>query len=263
MELTDALLAQIGAYLANQMGESERQAFEVRIRHDDGLQREVRLQQELKQGLALLTEKQRFKAMHTDLRHRGLLPPVAEPETSADAGPMGKIIPFPARPAAFRPTWSTMTIAASLGLFIGIGGLLFWRQTMPTPAAIQRDNAFYSVFTPDLKAAPPVSVDPDRLGATLPQPVNRQDSVRLHAGVSLLAQQQLQPAIAQLLPIAQGVPGHWRASAQWFLALAYLKAGQTPKTDSLLTLIADANGHPYQPEARQLISQFPHLLLNR
>lgn len=255
MELTDALLAQIGAYLAGQMNESDRQAFEIRIRQDADLQREVVLQHELKQGLSLLAEKQRFKTMHTDLARRGMLPPASQPEIES----VGTVIPFPAPTLAHRrPLWNTVTVAASVVLLVGIGLFIFWKQEIPNPDTMKRDKAFYSAFTPDLKPAPYSPIDPDRLGAALPYPVENQDSVQLQQGISLLQQQRLQPAIARLQPIAQGLPGHWRASAQWFLALAYLKNGQPAQTDSLLTLIAESGGHPYQLEARHLTSQLPH-----
>ncbi len=259
MELTDELLVQMRAYLAGQLNESDRQAFEARIRQDADLQRELVVQHELRQGLSLLAQKERFKAMHTDLLQRGLLTPATTEAELADVTePVGNVRPFPTSRRPFWQRQTYLTAAAALVLILGISWFFFWKQTLPSPTALQRDNAFYTAFTTDLKPAPSPPADPDRLGASPMYPAGQQDSMEVQRGVRLLQNQQTQLAIRQLQPVAQGLPGHWRASAQWYLALAYLKNGQTPQTDSLLTLITSANGHPYQLEARRLSSQFPH-----
>ncbi|MBC8156261.1 MAG: hypothetical protein H7Z72_25525 [Bacteroidetes bacterium] len=259
MELTEDLLAQMGAYLSGQMNEPERQAFDAQIRRDANLRREVVIQHELRLGLSLIAQKQRFKAMHTDLTNRGLLPePTFEADTTPPPAEAGKVMPMYARPPAFWQNGTYLTAAASLVLLIGVGWFFLWRQSMPAPDALQRDKAFYAAFTPDLKSAPVPPTDPDRLGAASPNQSDSQDSLQLQQGVILLQRQQVQPAITQLQPIAEGLPGHWRATAQWYLALAYLKNGQPSQTDSLLAIIVVSNGHPYQLEARQLADQLPN-----
>lgn len=259
MELTEDLLAQMGAYLSGQMNEPERQVFDARVRQDADLQRELVVQHELRQGLLLMAQRQRFKAMHTDLMARGLLKPATPEPTPISAGVQpGRVRPMPTRQSVFWSGRNYLTAAASLVLLIGVGWFFAWKAALPTLAVQQRDKAFDAVFTPDIKAAPSAPADPDLLGASPLGESASQDSLRLQKGVGLLLRQQPQPAIAQLQPIAQGLPGHWRASAQWYLALAYLKNGQPKQTDSLLALIAGANGHPYQLEARQLTNQLPH-----
>lgn len=256
MELTDELLVEMNAYLSGQLDGAARLAFEARTRQDIDLQREVQLQHELRQGLSLLAQKERFKAMHTDLMQRGLLPPAtSRSEKEPSASQEGKIRPLYARQPVFWQNRGYLTAAASLALLIGIGWLFFWKQSIPAPDVQQRDKAFYAAFTPDLKSAPPTPADPDLLGAAQPDRSGSRDSLQLRQGISLLQRQQLQPAITQLQPIAQGLPGHWRASAQWYLALAYLKNGQPTQTDSLLAIITGSNGHPYQLEAQQLTNQ--------
>jgi hypothetical protein len=117
------------------------------------------------------------------------------------------------------------------------------------------EKSFDTYFSPIVKPKPIVPIDPDRVAAPSDSAQTHSDSVRLVEAVSFLQANDTRMAIGQLATIAQGTPGHWRATAQWYLALAYLKASQREESRKILRQIADQNGHPYQSEATELIDK--------
>lgn len=242
MDLSDELLEEIGDYLAGRLTPDEKARFEDRLRADAALSDEVATQREIKRGLQFLDQKARFKAMHVDLEKRGLL---QEP-----AAPVVKELPT-ARRAALRPLWAYVAVAASVVLVLGLGWVAYqdWAENRAVTA--QNGEAFAAFFSPTLKPQSALPRDPDRLGAPLP-PDAPADSARLAGAVGQLQRGETPEAIAQLRPLADGPPGHWNASAQWYLALAQLKTGERDQAVALVNRLADLNGHPYQAEAQRL-----------
>lgn len=242
MDLSEELLEEIGAYLGGRLTADEKARFEARLRADAALREEVATQREIKRGLQFLDQKARFKAMHADLEKRGLLQEPAAPvvkELSA------------VRPATVRPLWAYVAVAASLVVVLGLGWVAYRNWAERRALTAQNDAAFARFFSPELKPQPAPTPDPDRLGAPL-SPAASADSARLAAAVARLRRGETPEAIAQLRPLADGPPGHWSASAQWFLALAYLRADERAQAEALLARVAGLNGHPYQSEAQRL-----------
>ncbi|GAA4403092.1 hypothetical protein GCM10023187_18830 [Nibrella viscosa] len=258
MELSDELLEQINAYLSGRMAVAEKDRFETQLRQDADLRREVASQREIKEGIAMIAQKQRFRQLHADLEKRGLLTEtdnsVLKNDNIAAPAEETKVISFPARQSVFRANWTYWAAAATIVLVVGLGWMFFRDQSGGQQVA-RNEQLFNSVFATDLKPAPILPTDPDRVAAPEITPATLQDSVRLQEAVTALRQGRTQAAIQRLRPMVQRAPGHWQASAQWYLALAYLKNNQPEQARQTLSEIAALNGHPYQQEARALIGQ--------
>ncbi len=260
MELSDELLEQIGAYLSGQLSVAEKDQFETRLQQDPILQQEVALQRELKVGLSFLSQKERFRQLHTDLSKRGLLTDIdrqtelqsTRPELPITAP---KTVPLPSSRPIFRYGLASWAMAASLVLLLGIGWVLYRNQTEKRQTLAQNERHFNDFFSTNLKPTPGIATDPDRLAASPDNNTSVQDSVRLRSAVDGMKGEGLQPVINELTILSTGRPGHWTASAQWYLALALLKNNQPTEARSRLQIIAQLNGHPYQQEAQRLLNQ--------
>ncbi|MEZ0540203.1 anti-sigma factor [Fibrella arboris] len=261
MELSDELLEQIGAYLSGRLTTDETARFAARLAQDPALQQEVALQRELKDGISLLVQKDRFKQMHADLDRRGLLPghthQADQLPGSQPAGPEPNVVPWPARRATVRYGWAGWVMAASVILAAGVGWLVYTSQREKKAELAQNERVFNAFFSVTLKPVPPLPADPDRLAASPENSRSALDSTRLQTAIQGLPRATLQPVITALRAQSTSRSGHWSASAQWYLALAYLKANQRTQAQPLLETIARLNGHPYQQEARLLLSQLP------
>lgn len=257
MELSDELLEEIGAYLSGRMTDLEKTGFENRMQNDESLRQEVRTQHEIRQGLVFRAQKERFKSLHADLEKRGLLGTEPESETAASQQTEPKVIELPTDQASGRQTWSYFSAAASVVLLAGLSWALYQNWSIKQEWMAQNGKSFDTFFSPALKPQPVVPIDPDRVAAPPDPAQTRSDSVRLADAITLLQQQDTRTAIGQLVAITQNTPGHWTAAAQWYLALAYLKAGQRPESRKMARQIAGQNGHPYQQEAKELIEQLP------
>ncbi|QHV96147.1 anti-sigma factor [Spirosoma endbachense] len=263
MELSDELLEQIGAYLSGKLSAEEKDRFDDRLAIDSLLQQEVAIQRELKQGLSFLAQKDRFKQVHADLDKRGLLSEIpsvtSQPNRTDSPIPDTKSTPFsrnldiPRR--SFRYGWASWAMAASVVLVLGIGWVLYRNQTQKQDELAQNERIFNDFFSAEIRSAPPLSDDPDRVSASPDNGQAGADSVRLHALVERLQRTESQPVIDELTDLSASSPGHWSASAQWYLALAYLKNDQRTEAQVLLQKISQLNGHPYQQEARRLLNQ--------
>ncbi|WP_128547006.1 tetratricopeptide repeat protein [Larkinella soli] len=258
MELSDELLEQMGAYLSGRMTAPEKAAFEDRLRTDSALRDEVAVQREIKEGLTRIAQKERFRQMHADLEKRGLLDPIAAgtaPPAGEEPAPgEGRVLPMPGRSRVFGRDWTYFAAAAVLLLVVSLGWLMFRNWDENRLRASRNEQLFTAYFSPRPKVRPPVVNDPDRVAAPAGADQAARDSVRLERAVSLLRGPQPVAAAEALRPLAEGTPGHWTAGAQWYLALAYLKAGRRNEALPVLERIAGLNGHPYQREARRLLN---------
>ena len=256
MELSEEVLELIGAYLSDRMTSAEKANFENRMRNDESLRQEVATQREIKQGLAFLAQKQRFKTLHSDLEKRGLLKDEAlKPETDESRQAETPVIALPTGRTELRQSWSYFSAAASVLLLVGLSWALFQNWSDKQALMAQNEKSFDTYFSPVPKPQPVVAIDPDRVTAPVESAQTRSDSVRLTEAIDALQQNDTRLAISQLTSISQGKPGHWSATAHWYLALAYLKAHQREEARKIAQQLADQNGHPYQEEARELIEQ--------
>ena len=259
MELSEELLEQIGTYLSDRMTPVEKADFENRLRNDESLRQEVATQREIKQGLAFLAQKQRFKTLHSDLEKRGLLKDEAlKPETDESQQAETPIMALPTGRTELRQRWSYFSAAASVLLLVGLGWALFQNWSDKQALMAQNKKSFDTYFSPVPKPQPVAPLDPDRVAAPAESAQTRSDSVRLTEAIDALKQNDARLAISRLTSLSQDRPGHWSASAQWYLALAYLKAHQREEARKIARQLADQIGHPYQEEARELIEQIQH-----
>ncbi|MBO9639580.1 MAG: hypothetical protein J7576_15520 [Siphonobacter aquaeclarae] len=213
MDLTNELLTDIARYLDGTMQGPERDAFAGRMESEDGLRLEVQLQQEIREGMKILAEKERFKAIHAEV-------------IGATA--------IAARPVRRLP-WRPLAIAASLALLLGIGW--WWWAGQATDR--------YLAAGP--KPEPVLLPDDERLGASPER--HTADSLALTAALSTLRNTGAESAIPALEKVASQPLNHWTASAEWYLAIAYRKEGRKEDARRLLERIAATEGHPYQAEA--------------
>lgn len=260
MALSEELLEQIGSYLSGRMAADEKEQFDARLRQDADLRQEVALQQELKQGLSFLAQKDRFRQLHADLNTRGLLPNVG-PQRSQPTLTPAPVAEPDARRVPVKRLWgyglANWAMAASVVLLLGIGWVVYQSQTEKRQNMAQNERLFTESFSATLRPLPVVPADPDRLAASpdnIPSVTGR-DSVQLRGAVAALQRADVSSAIRQLRALATGEPGHWRASAQWYLALAYLRNNQRADARPLLRTMARLNGHPYQADAQQLLNR--------
>lgn len=262
MDLSDDLLEQIGAYLSGQLPAEEKDQFEARLQQDPELRQEVALQRELKQGLSFLSQKDRFRQLHADLDKRGLLTETdqqaSQPERTQQPVGAPASIPLPNQPSRnlFRYGRASWVMAASLALVLGVGWVLYTNWTEKRQELARNEAAFNRFFSPDLKPIPLLLPDPDRVAAPMDNSQSTQDSVRLQTAINEFKNSN-SPNSTKELTALSAKKGHWAASAQWYLALAYLKANQRTQAQPLLQKMAQLNGHPYQQEARQLLTQLP------
>ncbi|MDQ1089701.1 hypothetical protein [Siphonobacter sp. SORGH_AS_1065] len=250
MELREELLVQIGSYLNNQMPDAERQAFEKQLQADQSLQQEVQLQKEIKKGLILLADKNRFREIHQELLDRNELPVF---KTNASEEP--KVISLhPAEPVKKINRWIPLATAAGLALLLGIGWFYLQPNRQASSGASPSEQLASRYLTDSVKSAPVLPYDPDRLGAGGIDEAAQNDSIQLQQAVTLLRQNQTRQAITKLHSLTEEVHNHWDAVAQWYLTLAYFKNSQPDQARKLLGEIEKTNGHPYQAEARQLLA---------
>ena len=261
MALSEELLEQIGAYLSGRMTTGEKDRFDARLQRDASLRDEVAIQREIKEGLLFIAQKERFKAMYGDLDSRGLLPKSLESPTSSAGRPQSVETGLPPtltpKRTLFREQWAYFAMAAVLVLVLGFGWVIYRNQAGRQDQLAQNTRTFDAFFSPGLKPLPVLPSDPDRVAApqTGASPVADSDSIRLRAAILLLQRPETQVAIDSLQVLARATPGHWTASAQWYLALAYLKSNQPQQARQLATQVAGLNGHPFRQEAKRLLSE--------
>lgn len=279
-ELTEQQHDDLAAYLSNQMTPAEKTAFEAQLSQNVALQQELELQQRVRRGMRFLSFEQEAKAMFTRAKEEV----EEEAKIEAEQETEKQTILVVVRPLWQRPAF--WLAAATVVLLLG----LFWKlydnditggndpqiahkdstKTQPTPTDTTKPappittpqpstdpglllaDAYFSP-TPKANPAPvelPIEID---AGTTPDSVLIAQDSLAVGQGVGFLQQKQERKAIGVLeKTVLEGYPGHWRACAEWYLSLAYLRDRQSGKALAILNRIARTDGHPYQQEAGEL-----------
>ncbi len=255
MQTQDNIFQQkLQAFVAGDMNEQERTSFSEATNADPEMAAELKFSQDLAGAL----RRQEHEAMSSMLRQiiseEGFPPPTSP---SAPGGARG----------AGR-SWSVGISAAIVAAIIGVGALGFQLGWFGTGGSSPVDA--YIVPLEDLIAIPEGSAIAPMLqdgmkaydqgdymqASTLLGKyygVNRELNVGLYHGVSLLLTDRPKEAIKVLEGVRQSNELPIRESAEWYLALAYMKAGDAAQAKSILNGIP-TNGL-YSDKAKALLQQ--------
>lgn len=216
--LDRATFEAIEAYALDRMGVEERAAFEQRMRDDAALREEVELEQE------------NIRAVELGGFQRVLAHMVEE-------------APDVDRPKSIRSGLFFKYAAAAVLLV----GTLWW---LNRPDAGERLFAEHFTADPGLPVAMGATDDPAFADAMVSYkeghyaearakwtPLQQQepwnDTLRYYIAMSLLAEGDAKASLTALEDLAQGPVSAFNTKAEWYLFLAYLKAGELGKARSL------------------------------
>lgn len=234
----------IEAYLAGELPDGEREAFERRMREDADFAGEVRLQQDTHQLLAL----------HKQFAYKAHLQAIAEaPEEETEAAEA------PVRP--LRQVW-VWTLAAAIVLlvlssYLGLS-LRYDSSRLAADATTPYDNLYTSRGDTSLPTLLQTAFDAYDTGnyalaanrfETLLQVDSTFAAARLYLGVSLLLSGQPDAAATYLCC----TPEPLREPADWYLALTLLQQRKLDTARISLQAIAQNPDHAYQARAQQLL----------
>lgn len=244
---------QFEAYAENALPTEQRQRLEQQLATDATLRAELDAYQQFRHSIEAVKLKQQLEQVHTRLDRAGELsdrPPVLA-------------VPRLRRSRAQQ-------VVLFLGLLVGIGVSLYLLNR-PTPAQ-QTFLAFYqpepiargfSECGPEMatgirayraKNYRQALTDFEQLPASQP-------CVSYYRGISLLALDDAPKAIVELeKALAQPsiAPNLTHQKAEWYLALAYLKANQPDSARQMLQAITQQTGHPFQNVARRALADLTH-----
>lgn len=247
MEPLEDLFYELEAYTERRMPLSERAAFDQRLRSDADLQTALREYQLFRHSLDAIALKQQLNNLHDRLDQQGKLGP-------------SPLVFTPGRWS--YPTW--MMAAASVVLVL-IASVLYVMYQQPTLSE-QTFMAFYHpeptargsddcgpALTPGLQAYRAT----DYTGAlrTFTRLPADQPCVHYYRGITQLAMGESDEAILNLKTARQTATGLIRQKADWYLALAYLRANQPDAARPLLDTLANAPGHPFSMVAQQAMNR--------
>ena len=239
---------QFEAYTDNVLPADQRQLLEQQLSDDANLRAELNEYQMFRHSIEAVTLKQQLERLHVRLDRQGTLDNRPQPVPSAP-------------PRRFR----LVRIGAVLLLLAGFG--LYW-MTRSTSAE-QTFVAFYQPepvargladcgpeLTPGLQAYRAEAyrqalVDFGRLPA-------HQPCVLYYWGLSHLAVGDAQQAIIELEQAVASQPEPadlTRQKADWYLALAYLKANRIDQARNQLQSISNQPSHPFQNIARKALDK--------
>ena len=269
MNLSENQYEVIEAYLTGELSAADAALFEADMRTNPDLRAEVDQQRDLRLGLrALGIERALARAK---AQYQATSSPVAaetEERLTADS----------ARQSLVRPlvNWRYWAAAASIAVVLGVGYFTY-QQTADQRA----DLAYAETFAPDqteqlMKDFPSGQVSSYTRTAWLDAlakyragkydqvisqlrtlPADKQTIHYKHylLGLSYLANKQPTPAIP-LLSKARATPDpKLRQKADWFLALAYVKNGQTDKALPTLKRISTDRANPFYPLAQRVLQK--------
>jgi hypothetical protein len=253
MQTQDNIFQQkLQAFIAGDLNDQERAIFLQETNADPEMAAELRFSQDLAGAL----RRQEHEAMSTMLRQiiseEGFPPPAAPASPAPRFGRTSYL------------AFGTAIIAALIGVGV-LGFQLGWFGTGgPSPADNYLEPLENVNMIPEGSAIAPVLQDGLKAyeskdfaqAATLLGKyygVNRELNIGLYYGISLLLSERYKDAIKVLEGVRQSDELPIRESAEWYLALAYFKAGDNAQANQILENIP-ANGL-YADKAKELLKK--------
>lgn len=244
-ELTEEQIERVGDYIMGLLSKEERMAFEQQLIVNPVLQAEVNLQKEV----ILLVEEAE------DMRLKEMLKEVdLEAEDKAEDSTGG------------RKWW---LVAILVLILLGIAWLV-WKGQEESPERLYAAyfEPYQNVLVPTVRDA---GVPLDVLEAfqayedgnyetallafnQLPVEVQKPD-YELYEALSLMQTNRVGEAIRLLQVLKNNSDSQFREHAQWYLALAYLKQGNTPKARQFLEGLVENKSAIFEKKARELLSK--------
>ena len=270
-------------YLEGQLQGAELATFEQEMTQDTALRSEVAEYKDLIQGIRIAGQNEFVHLVHTwekklaadeVLAEKGITDTQNKPEDSSNI--MGNSAPTPAPIASLRSEsrfkWLYRVAAAACVLvLIGVGisqfvgqntdSALFAQNFKPLASTTFRgggegekanDTTAYltqAISFYDKKEYAEANTNFDSFLSKDPNNI----VVSLYAGISHLAAEETNKAIPLLQKVIADQNDNYTESAQWYLALAYLKNGNKQKAKTLLEEIRNTPGHENREEAKGLL----------
>lgn len=260
--MTQALFDEFEAYSENRMVPDQQQAFEERLRQDSVLRSALTDYQQLRHSIEAVKLNRQLDDIHDRLDERGALQHESPVRTVGSP----------------RRLWTRLAIAAVVLLVLGYG--IRW-SLRPT----QAEQTFLAYYQPEPTARGGGSCGPalttglnayrsgnyDQALAALEKLPADEPCVHYYRGLTQLALANAPAAITNLetvfkqtgLPaktdsLASAAPDLMIRKAEWYLALAYLKADRTADAQQQLRAITRQNEHPFQRVAQKALVDLQH-----
>lgn len=270
MKLSAEQYELIEAYLNGKLAPADRADLEAERQADPELDREIRVQEELRAGFRAISLENRLQ----EARQRYAV------RTPGSARSEARILPLPSQQTG-RVAWGwndlrTWAAAASVVVIVGVSVWLFRNQSETQFG----ETAYASNYQPDatdfVARSLPANLKPaDRAaltkgvqayhrgqyGAAIGSLKNVADAngslaiAQYYLGISYLTTPDVDKSIRYLQAAQRNAPSDIRRKADWYLALAYLKKDDRPRTEASLRVVADDPQSPYRERAAKLLSQ--------
>ncbi|WP_288423083.1 hypothetical protein [uncultured Spirosoma sp.] len=239
MNLSEEEYDEIDDFLNKRMAPAQAAAFQERLAQNETLRQEVAMQHLINQGIEAAALKQQFKSLRKGVQRQRIT----------------------------RRAGRGIVVALLLVMTVGVS-YWFYQQTQP----LRPEAAFVAYYTPAPRTRADGPVDPrieaarnsyyaGQYALSLSQlagvPTDSLLSVPYLRGLNQLVLNRPGVAIQNLTAARQSPDLATRQQADWYTALAYLRANQIPQAKVILTTIRTVSGQPYKDVANELLKKLP------
>jgi tetratricopeptide (TPR) repeat protein len=270
MKLTAEQYELIEAYLNGKLAPADRADLEAERQADPELDREIHVQEELRAAFRAVGLQNRLQAA----RQR------YEDKPAQSHRPEAKVVPLPA-PTVRGAVWGwnnlrTWAAAASVVVVLGVSIWVFTQQSKSPFSETAYVNNYQPDATDFVARSLPGNLKPTervaltkgiqsyhrgQYGAAIGSLKSVADAngslaiAQYYLGISYLTTSDVDKAIRYLQAAQRNAPPDLRRRADWYLALAYLKKADRPRTQTSLRVVADDPQSPYRGRAAKLLKQ--------
>ena len=243
--MDEKLFEKMEDYIHGNLSVTEQEQFEAEMATDEQLREEVELHRKLISSVETESLRQLLEQIHEEN---------FESET--------KVVSLPRRRSYFP-----MAIAASVALLILAGWWIFNLQTLSpesvyaayfTPAEGLPTTLGYSTNTDFAEGMVSYKLQEYTEALEYWQPLleadPNNDTLNYYVGVTFFADEQPDSAIGYLTDVVSSEQSSLRTSAQWYLALSYLKTDQSEQAKSLLEDLTNRD-NPYQSRSSEILQK--------